>query len=199
MRHVKLAAGAAVAIAAAGAAVAFGQLGGADAPDAPTPLGSDTSHVAALLEGPGQPPSAAVARSASGALPEIDTTSARPVMRDGANTVYLARSTKDAGRVCLLAAREEAEGVWAAGTCDELADVGGGRMVVQLQDRAGGLEAPRVYYGLVPRGVTSVEASWGGSARVSDGVYSLPRASAESGSGALSFDVEGRRVDLKLG
>jgi hypothetical protein len=200
MRNAKLAAGAGAAavIVAAGAAVAFGQLAG-DMPDAPTPLGSDTSQVASLLVGPGKPTSTALARAASGALPEIDMTSARPVMSDGANVVYLARSAKDSARVCLLAAREEAEGVWAAGPCDELADIGSGHVVVQLQDRQGGLEVPRAYYGLVPRGVSSVSASWGGSAQVSDGVYAIRRASAESGSGALSFDVDDQRVEIPLG
>lgn len=162
-------------------------------------LGGDLSQIDITLHSPASPISAQVRTAVTGSTPEIDAASARPIMVRGNEVAYVARSRSGPDRLCLFAAREEADGVWAGATCAPREAVGAGRMVVQLQADAGGLDVARTYYGLVPDGVRSVNASWSAHADVNQGVYALERPDALDGAGTLNYEREGQTVTIPLG
>lgn len=163
-----VAAGAVAAIAVG--ALASMSLGGQPEPEPPA-LGS---NAALLLDdlGPAVRLSPAELVALTG-FDEIDTASARLAAElDGAR-FYVAASHRGQSRFCAFAISPGSDpGPRSTFTCLRRADLGSGAAAVSLQRGAGGLEQPRVYFGLVPEGVARVEVE-GRSVDVSDNAYAI--------------------------
>lgn len=187
-----------VATIAMGAAVAASQVG-VEEGASEAPLGADVSTVMTALRAPATTLAPRVRATVANMLPEVDVKASRLVGNDGDAMIYIAPSTSGTDRVCLIAAREEASGVWSSGTCTFTSQLGDGHVVVVLQDRPGGLEVSRKYYGLVPAGVDHVASSWGARAEIVDGLFVLPRSDARGGAGSLLFSTDHGPVRVALG
>lgn len=158
-------------------------LGGPAEPDQPT-LGSNSARI---LDEPGPivslPPAEA---DALAGFDEIDTGNARLAAETAGARFYVSASRRGSDRFCAFAVSAGTElGPRSTFTCLQRGDLGSGAAAVSLQTRAGGIEQPRIYFGLVPDGVSSVRAG-DRSAAVSGNAYALAFERGDL-AGAFSF------------
>lgn len=133
---------------------------------------------------------------AIGAFEEIDTTRAlKAASREGID-FYVAASRTAEDRFCGFALRSEGAGVFSSFTCLPRSGAPSGLAVVELQTRTGGIEAPRVYFGVVPDGVLRATSA-GEVQEVRDNVYSFARPDGNSLS-TITFETPGGRVEVKV-
>ena len=183
-RRGPLVAGAVAVVLVSGSVAAFAEVDrGTPAPLAGlvSPGATDEATVARLLAGPGGHPDAAQQASAVRPVPEVAADRAVRLRFASGIDFFVAPSTLGASRVCAFAtfrerasSGERVNGAQTGAMCGPVATLSTGLIKVDLQLAPGGLEQPRMRFGLVPDGVAAVR-SVDGTAVVANNSYGQRR------------------------
>ncbi len=136
------------------------------------PLGERAPVAALTAAAPAAPPQGL--RVLAGETGEADLSSTRILGAARDQALYAMDSLAAPDRIC-LATTGAAVGLW----CGPAAAVGTGKLILRQPVNSGDADAPAVYFGLVPDGVTAVEAD-GKTTRITGNVFSIYEESGAS-------------------